>query len=124
MKPLLTYSDESFGSVGVRFDRWDGEHAVYEWEIVPIDVTPTGPNPAFRGSDLRLGASDKASDAKALATLLGFLGAFAEAVDYSRHIREYVDNLELFPEALQDWASGVGEDFYLLEEYIDPEVES
>lgn len=104
MNPMLTISDEEIGLIGVKFDRWDGERAQYTWTV------EVGGR-VYTGNDLRMGASDKLSCVKALTSLLVFLSAFAEAVDYSHRIGEATaENLDLFPEDLREWAYGVGSD--------------
>lgn len=108
MNPTLTISDEQIGSISVQFDRWDGPHAQYKWEIVPAGRGP------FKGSDLRMGASSTTTHAQALASLLGFLSAFSEAVGYSRRTDHISDNLDLFPDELQEWADAVGSDQFSL----------
>jgi hypothetical protein len=105
--PILTISTEEHGLIGVQFDRWDGPHAQYKW-IVEVGGR------VYEGSDLRMGASSMTNYAKALASLLGFLGAFAEAVSYSRSTDHISDNLDLFPGELQDWAYNVGSDQFSL----------
>jgi hypothetical protein len=104
MNPMLTISDEEFGLIGVKFDRWDGSHACYKWTV------EVGGR-IYEDSDLRVGASDHLNDTKALVSLLGFLSAFAEAVEYDRRndARES-ENGDLFPEELRDWAEQIGSD--------------
>jgi len=109
----LTLHDDTIGSITVQFDRWDGPHAQYRWTIIPPGM------PIYSGSELRMGASSQPNDGQALATLLSFLGAFAEAVDVTRRAGIESDNLDMFPEQLQEWAYQVGSDeFSVLESSV------
>lgn len=85
----------------VRFDRWDGPRAQYVWTIESL----TSPEITATGDDLRLGPFDRnCQDAEALATLLGFFGAYCDAVQYERRSGRESDNSDLFPETLRDLA--------------------
>ncbi len=108
MNPSLTLADPYFGSIGVKFDRWDGDRPQYEWTI-----NTTGR--VFTGTDLRLGSRASTNTNEALCALLGFLGAFAEAIAYSRR-SDYGDseNLDLFPGELREWADAVGADEFAM----------
>lgn len=109
MNPMLSLSADELGLVGVQFDRWDGQQAQYTWTI------EIGGR-VYTKSDLRMGASDRLNDAKALATLLDFLSAYAEAIEYERRSDTgSSENGDLFPEELRDWAEQIGSDgFYML----------
>lgn len=103
MNPMLTISDEEIGLIGVKFDRWDGERAQYTWTV------EVGGR-VYTGNDLRMGASDKLNCAKALTSLLGFLSAFAESIEYEHGTGIEGENIDLFPKDLREWAYGVGSD--------------
>ncbi len=57
----------------------------------------------FRSTDLQSGARGGTLQ-KGLETLLGFLGAFAEAVAYQPQTGQELENANLFPAELEDWA--------------------
>jgi hypothetical protein len=79
----------------VTFDRWDANHAQYAWCIESI----SDPTVSAAGTDLRMGSTD--GEAEALASLLVFLSAHAEAIAYERRNPDSEpDNLHLFPVAL------------------------
>lgn len=103
MNPTLTISADELGLVGVQFDRWDGSQPQYKWTV------EIGGR-VYSGTDLRMGSRTTLCAAEALATLLGFLAAFAESVDYTHRTGIEGDNLDLFPEELRDWAYEVGSD--------------
>jgi len=104
MNPSLTLADPYFGSIGVRFDRWDGNCPQYEWTINTTQEV-------FRGTDLRLGSRTSTNANEALCALLSFLGAFAEGIAYSRRSENGdSENLDLFPEGMREWADAVGSD--------------
>ena len=50
-----------------------------------------------------------------LESLLSFLGAFAEAIDYQQRTGRESDNSDLFPEGLAEWASQNAEELAMLE---------
>lgn len=107
MNPTLTISAEEIGSIGVKFDRWDGSRAQYAWRIEVGDH-------AWAGTDLRMGDSSTLSCAEALASLLTFLSAFAESVAHTMRTGIDGDNLDLFPHGLRDWAYAVGSDEFAM----------
>jgi hypothetical protein len=61
-------------------------------------------------SDLRLGSCKDPSDAEALATLLDFLGAFCESVQYERRTGTDGSSSDLFPAELKPWADATDAD--------------
>ena len=56
----------------------------------------------------------------AFESLLSFLGAYAEAIDYSTRTGRVSENSDLFPAALADWATGnsdeIGDAQFMLSE--------
>ena len=105
MNRTLTLSDHDSGlCVAVGFDRWDDERAQFWYQV------RAGSESLCEGSDLRLGARQQPCEAKALATLLSFLGAYAEAVSYDYQGAGESDNLGLFPDSMRDAAFAVGAD--------------
>jgi hypothetical protein len=107
MNPMLTISTEEIGSIGVRFDRWDGSRAQYAWRIEVDDQV-------YADTDLRMGDSPTLNYADALASLLTFLGAFAESVEYTMRTGIDGDNMGLFPPGLREWAYAVGSDQFAM----------
>ena len=81
------------------FDRYDGDRTQWIWRI--YDAT-TGDTLAT-GDDLRSGSGDD-SPVSALASLLSFLGAWAESVDWSWRNGRRGENVDLFPASLADAA--------------------
>ena len=79
MQPSLTIEAPALSlRASVTFDRWDGDRPQYAWRIEAGEESA-------EGSDLRLGAFDRAGqDAEALATLLHFLGAYCDGRAYAR----------------------------------------
>lgn len=90
-------------TVSVKFDRWDGDRPQYEYRI-EISAAPEDQVCEVTGTDLRLGATDRPSDAEALACLLDFLAAYCESVQYERRTGRESDNRDLFPAELRPWA--------------------
>ena len=58
----------------------------------------------FQGKDLHSGAGG-GSLQEGLESLLGFLGAFAEAIAYQERSGQESENANLFPAGLADWAA-------------------
>ena len=71
---------------------------VYRWHIDKVDGIGH-----FGGTDLHSVAGGGTLQ-EGLESLLGFLSAFAEAVDYERQIEQASENANLFPAGLADWA--------------------
>lgn len=99
MNPTLTITEPSHAlTVSVTYDRtdaYDGKHQ-FAYVIEADGVT-------VKGDDLRC---PRESLGEALASLLTFLGAYAEAVRYPDS-----DNRDLFPAELAPWAEAVDPDF-------------
>lgn len=62
------------------------------------------PGYEYTGSDLASGVGG-GSLQEGLASLLSFLGAFAESVQYAAGEDNGPENIDLFPEELQEWAT-------------------
>ena len=104
---MLIVEDTSTGlRASVSFDRWDGDRAQYRWTLGTIGY----PDDDTSGDDLRMGSGAEPTDAEALHALLGFFGAYAEAVEYQQRTGTASDNAHLFPESLRDLAYGLGSD--------------
>ena len=113
--PTLTLEHEGI-SYSVRFDRMDGAQPQFYYRIAG-----PGGHVLDEGTDFRLGAGQEPAEGAALKGLFDFLGAFAEAVEYSRDGRES-DNLQLFRAPVRAIAEHVGSDGYaLLAENVWPE---
>jgi len=110
----LTLSDTESGlAISVGFDRWDGDRAQFAYDIV------CGSQSLASGSDLRLVALDPPSEARALESLLSFLGAYAEAIAYESRTGSVSDNADLFPDSLRAAAETIGADgFWMLGESV------
>ena len=110
----LTLDDPESGlSVSVEFDRWDLDRA--QWHY----VISAGGEVLAEGSDLRDGAGSPC-EARALATLLGFLSAYAESVSWEARTGRESENASLFPESLRAAAEIVGSDgFAMLAESVE-----
>jgi hypothetical protein len=101
MTTVLTVSDRDLPlEVAVYFDRWDGDRAQYGYTIHVEGLC------TFDGDDLRLGVTKKPRDSEALETLLSFIEAYVEAVQYPSES----DNESLFPDLLRPWAKAVSPD--------------
>jgi hypothetical protein len=109
--PRLTIEEPEAGfAASVRFDRWDPAdpaRAQFEWRI--WDLTSRTGSPGFdcSGADLRLGSGADPNEAEALAGLLDFLGAFAEAVQHERRTGSRSEGSSLFPDGLRPLAEGL-----------------
>jgi hypothetical protein len=71
-----------------------------------------GPDWSHESDDLTSGVGG-GSLQEGLSSLLSFLGAFAEAIQYSTNGRES-ENLDLFPEHVRDWASANSDEIGML----------
>lgn len=96
-------------TASVSFDRWDGDRPQYAWHIT-ITAAPEDQLCEVTGTDLRLGSCSQPQDAEALETLLTFLSAYCEAIQYERRTGQESDNRRLFPEALRPWANATDPD--------------
>jgi len=79
----------------------------YRWHI-DIDVQE------YTGDDLQSGCQG-GSLQDGLESLLSFLSAYAEAIDYQQRTQRESDNAGLFPEGLEQWASENAEELAMLE---------
>lgn len=70
------------------------------------------------GSDLCSGVGG-CSLQSALASLLSFLGAFAESIGYETRTGRDSENSDMFPAILRDWAYLHAEEFSILEDEIE-----
>lgn len=105
--PTLTLEHEGI-SYSVRFDRMDGDRPQFHYRIAgPGDLV------LDEGTEFRLGSGQEAAEGAALQGLFQFLGAFAEAVAYSRDGRESA-NLCLFRAPVRAIAEHVGSDGYAM----------
>jgi len=68
----------------------------------------------YTGDDLQSGCQG-GSLQEGLESLLSFLGAFAEAIDYQQRTERESDNAGLFPEGLAEWASEYSDEIAMLE---------
>ena len=86
----------------------------YRWTVTTLDHVE------WSGEDLRGGTGEAVDLPAMLASLLSFLGAFAEARQYGT---EESDNWGLFPDGLSEWAVAVGDGFALAAEELEPSGE-
>ncbi|MCW4050798.1 MAG: hypothetical protein NWE89_13790 [Candidatus Bathyarchaeota archaeon] len=88
----------------------DGRQA-YRWFI----DNGNGHRQDFRGEDLVSGVGG-GSLQEGLKSLLGFLGAFAEAIAYQERIYagEPLENSDLFPVMLSEWATANADEISML----------
>jgi hypothetical protein len=86
----------------------DGRHA-YRWFIDNGNVRGQD----FQGDDLCSGI-DGGSLQEGLASLLGFLGAFAEAITYQDLAEQKSDLADLFPAGLAEWAADNADEIGML----------
>ena len=70
------------------------------------------------GQDLRSGVGGEADAEKMMASLLGFLGASAEAVD------EQSDNWDLFNAGVREWAKANADEIAVLEVETEKRIET
>ena len=114
----LTLQDPESGlTFAVAFDRWDMERPQWHYRV----SGPAGEIFA-EGTDLRGGCASVPCESRALADLLGFIGAYAEAIEYERRTGSESDNRGLFPDSLADVAYQVGSDgFAILAESVELE---
>ena len=110
----LTLEDSESGlTFAIAFDRWDLDRPQWSYRV------SAGDEVLAEGSDLRGGSASVPCEAKAMADLLGFIGAYAEAIEYERRTGSESDNRDLFPATLADAADAVGSDgFAMLAESV------
>lgn len=101
----LTLAQDNY-AFAVEFDRWDGERAQFLWRVI-VDGETIG-----YGDDLRLGSLKDPCEAEALETLLTFLSAYAESVNYSGG--HDGANVGLFPESVRPLAQAIGSDGFAM----------
>lgn len=122
MPATLTIEDPDIPlRASVRFDRWDGfdGKAQYAWEIETMGPWLSASVRA-QGSDLRIPArgvgasvgSGHSIDAEALASLLSFLRAYVDSVQYEKRNPELapVEGTNMFPASLRPWAEVISSD--------------
>lgn len=103
--PTLTLTADGI-AYSVTFDRWDAlqrSRAHWHWRIT--DATADAATPAdatlAEGADLTTVSFDGLNAADALSTLLTFLAAHLEALDYEHRTGQTgVENADLFPREL------------------------
>lgn len=118
-RTLTLFDDESGLSFLVGFDRWDLDRAQFRY------VISCGSETLAVGSDLRMGSGAEPIEAQALEALLGFLSAYAEAVEHETRTGGVSDNADLFPPTMRDAAYTIGSDGFamLAESLARPEPE-
>lgn len=83
----------------------------YHWRI---DLSNFEPESEFEGDDLCSGVGG-GSLQEGLESLLGFLGAFAEAIAYQERTGRKSENAGLFPAGLVEWASENADEIVMME---------
>lgn len=111
----LTLDDPESGlTVAVSFDRWDMDRPQWAYRV------SCGGELLAEGTDLHGGAAAAPCEARALADLLVFLSAYAEAVEYETRTGTSSDNRDMFPDSLLPVAEAIGSDgFAMLAESVE-----
>lgn len=93
------------GYLRVRYLEYSSEgRPVYHYRI-----EDAAGQPLDEGSDLRGGVGDEVNAVKAMATLLGFLGAAAESYEHDMRTGREGENTGLFSERAVEWAYQMSE---------------
>lgn len=103
---LVAQLDNVPMAIAIEYDRHDGDRHVYRWIVTVEDREWTA-------TDLRSGSADLFHApplAEMLATLLGFMGAAADSLEYGRRTGTVGENADLFPAELGELLVNLSEE--------------